>query len=122
MFYDVFESLCHSVNKSPFSVAIELGFSRSTPAYWKRAKKPPKREHLRKIAEYFGVSEDYFLEKENAPDNAAQSAKIEQFAIKADEKSWNEVLNRLSRESKIKLFEHAQLLLQVQDLNDVKDK
>jgi transcriptional regulator with XRE-family HTH domain len=64
MFYDVFDNLCKKNNTTPYSVAIKLGFSRSTPAYWKRSGSPPKREYLEKIAEYFGVPVESLLGRE----------------------------------------------------------
>ena len=61
-------------------------------------------------------------EKENAPGTDAQSDFIEPIAIKADAESWNGIFNRLSREGKVKLFEHAKLLLLAQDQVEKEDQ
>ena len=120
MFYATFETLCKANKTSPSAVCIEIELSKTTASYWKRSENIPKRETLEKIAQRFGVTVDYLLgrETQNAPANQGESEFIESIAIKADAKTWNDLLNRLSRENKIKLFEHAQLLLQVQDLTD----
>lgn len=65
MFYDIFDKLCKDNGTSPYSVAIKLGFSRSTPSAWKRHKNPPKLDALEKIASYFGVSVNYLLGKDD---------------------------------------------------------
>lgn len=65
MFYDVFKDLCNKNGETPNSVCLKLGFSPATAPYWKRSGRPPKREGLDLIAEYFNVSVDYLLEKTN---------------------------------------------------------
>lgn len=66
MFYSVFKDLCNKNGETPNAVAIKLGFSQAAAPYWKKSEKAPKREGLEKIAEYFGVSVDYLLEKDTA--------------------------------------------------------
>jgi transcriptional regulator with XRE-family HTH domain len=90
MFYDIFKELCNDRGETPNSVATKLGFSQAAAPYWKKSGRPPKREALEKISEYFGCSVEYLLgrnptvadifgiveksyEKENAPAKHSRS-------------------------------------------------
>lgn len=64
MFYDVYVELCHNNGKSPSAVAQELGINKSNVSNWKNNGYTPRGAVLNKIAEYFGVSIDYLLGKE----------------------------------------------------------
>lgn len=64
MFYDVYIELCHNNGKSPSAVAQELGINKSNVSNWKNNGYTPRGAVLNKIAEYFGVSVDYLLGKE----------------------------------------------------------
>ena len=64
MFYDVYVELCHNNGKSPSAVAQELGINKSNVSNWKNNGYTPRGAVLNKIAEYFGVSVDYLLGKE----------------------------------------------------------
>lgn len=66
MFYDNFVRLCNSVNKSPSSVAEELGLSRASVNGWKKGKQPTDANQQR-IAGYFGISVDELMGKKNKP-------------------------------------------------------
>lgn len=66
MFWDVFIALCVKNNKKPNPVAKELGFGSSAVTYWKKGT-IPNDISLKKIADYFGVTVDYLLGKEQAP-------------------------------------------------------
>ncbi len=61
MFYDIFKELCNDRGETPNSVATKLGFSQAAAPYWKKSGRPPKREALEKISEYFGCSVEYLL-------------------------------------------------------------
>ena len=66
MFYKIFEALCAEKNMTPNGVAKILSIpSGSITAYKKGS--IPRGKTLRKIAEYFDVSPEYLLEKENIP-------------------------------------------------------
>lgn len=95
MFYEIFDRLCRENHTSPFSVCIKLGFSRSTPSYWKRSGGIPKRDALEKIAAYFNVPVDYLLgrteEKETASAAIDRSTLFSVFA-NLTESEMNEVL------------------------------
>lgn len=62
MFYEQFAGLCKEKNISPSIVAETIGLNRSSVTFWKRGS-TPKGETLRKLANYFGVSVDYLLNK-----------------------------------------------------------
>lgn len=55
------DKLAKAKNITPYALAKELGFARSLFSDWKSGKSMPKTDKLLKIAEYFGVSVDYFL-------------------------------------------------------------
>ena len=99
MFYEVFDRLCRINNTSPFSIAKELGFSRSTPAYWKRSGNPPKREALEKIATRFGVTVDYLLGKEKPA------------TVKIDRSGMFQVLSQLTEDEVDELMKFAEFLI-----------
>lgn len=63
MFWDIFLRLCIDANKSPTAVGTELGFSRATVSNWKNGG-APRETAIHKIADYFGVTVDYLLGKE----------------------------------------------------------
>ena len=64
MFFDVFADLCAKNNESPNKVAKKLNIASGTVSEWKKGREP---QHLtiKKIAEYFNVSVDYLLGREN---------------------------------------------------------
>lgn len=55
------EALAKARNVTFYSLADKLGLSRSVFSDWKSGKSMPKTDKLLKIAEFFGVSVDYFL-------------------------------------------------------------
>lgn len=66
MFFDVYSSLCVSMQKTPNGVAKELGFASASVTQWKHGS-TPRPAALKKIADYFGVSVHYLLgEKEKS--------------------------------------------------------
>ena len=68
MFYDVYCQLCKDYGITPSGAAKEIGFSKGTVSTWKSRGTTPASELLNKIAEYFHVSTDYLLEKEDISD------------------------------------------------------
>ena len=44
-----------------YKVSLETGIPKSTFSEWKAGRSNPKIEKLKKIADYFGVTVDYFL-------------------------------------------------------------
>ena len=66
MFWEKFYNLCIERGTKPNAVCAELKFSNATATKWKKGSVPGT-ESLNKIAEYFDVSVEYFLGKENSP-------------------------------------------------------
>ena len=60
MFWENYFLLCQSINKSPNSVAAEMGLSSGSVTAWKSGR-VPKWATLCKIAEYFNISVDQLL-------------------------------------------------------------
>lgn len=56
------EGLVNARNTTFYKVAGDLGFARSLFSDWKSGKSMPKTDKLIKIADYFGVAIEYFLE------------------------------------------------------------
>lgn len=65
--YEIFERLLKQKGVTPYRVYKDTGVSQSTLSDWKRGRSTPKAEILSKIAEYFGVSVDYLLGKQEKP-------------------------------------------------------
>lgn len=63
MFYDVFNALCAEKGESANGVAKKLGIASGTVSEWKSGRFP-RNTTLKKIADYFGVSVEYLLGKE----------------------------------------------------------
>ena len=60
--YKKFEELLVKSNKTIYRVAKDLNMASSTFYDWKSGVSTPKLDKLIKIAEYFGVSIEYFIE------------------------------------------------------------
>lgn len=67
MGYDAFEKLCAANGVTPYRVSKETGVSTSTFSSWKTGRYVPKAEKLQKIADYFGVSVEYFTSPNTIP-------------------------------------------------------
>lgn len=69
MFYDSFIELCKKNNVKPTPLVVSMGLSSSNVSMWKKGS-TPRPSVIKKIADYFGVTVDYFMEgeqKENPP-------------------------------------------------------
>lgn len=64
MFYDIFKKLCDQRGIKPGPVAEACGINRSNVSLWKSKGYTPRGDALQSIADYFGVSTDYLLGKE----------------------------------------------------------
>lgn len=62
--YEKFLRLCEKEGVTPYKVSKETGVAQSTLSDWKTGKSEPKIEKLQKIANYFGVSVNYFYNEE----------------------------------------------------------
>jgi len=63
MYYDRFTKLCEMKGVRPGAVSKATGVSSATLTSWKQGKYTPKPDKLQKIADYFGVSLDFLMEK-----------------------------------------------------------
>ncbi len=62
MLYSKISSLCKDRNISIARLEKECGFGNATIRGWKTSN--PNSNNLKKVADYFGVSIEYFLEEE----------------------------------------------------------
>ena len=63
--YKKFAELLEKNNMTAYQVSKQTGISTSTLSEWKNGNYTPKLDKLQKIANFFGVTVDYFLEERN---------------------------------------------------------
>ncbi len=62
--YEKFVQLLQERGITPYKVSKDTGISQSTLSDWKTGRAVPKTNKLVILAHYFGVSVDYFVEKQ----------------------------------------------------------
>ena len=60
--YKKFESLLSKTHKTIYRVSADTGISTTTLYDWRDGKYEPKLDKLKILADYFGVTVDYFIE------------------------------------------------------------
>ena len=65
--YKKFADLLTKFNKTAYQVSKETGIAQSVLSDWKTGRCKPKVDKLKILAEYFGVSIEYFLEDTTTP-------------------------------------------------------
>ncbi len=80
-FWETYEKLCFNIGKKPNPVGKELGISSGTITQWKNGS-IPSGEKLVQIADYFNVSVDYLLGREDEP--TAEEADVSVFDSDTD--------------------------------------
>lgn len=65
--YQKFADLLEKNNLTAYRVAKDTGISAVVFSEWKRGKSNPKADKLKILADYFGVSVEYFLETTTTP-------------------------------------------------------
>lgn len=60
--YEKFAELLDKTNKTAYQVSKDTGISQSVLSDWKRGRSNPKADKLKILADYFGVSIEFFLE------------------------------------------------------------
>jgi len=60
--YERFAELLRKSGKTAYRVAQDTGISAVVFSEWKRGKSNPKVDKIKKLADYFGVTIEYFLE------------------------------------------------------------
>lgn len=61
--YEKFAELLDKTNKSAYQVSKDTGIAQSVLSDWKRGVSKPKADKLKILADYFGVSIEYFLQE-----------------------------------------------------------
>lgn len=62
--YKKYVELRDSKGLTDYKVSLDTGITKSTFSDWKNGRSEPKLEKLSKIADYFGVTVDYFINRE----------------------------------------------------------
>jgi transcriptional regulator with XRE-family HTH domain len=60
--YEKFLLLLKETSKTAYQVSKDTGISTATLTNWKQGNYQPKTDKLKTLADYFGVTVDYFLE------------------------------------------------------------
>jgi repressor LexA len=60
--YEKYVQLRNERNVTDYRVSVDTGLTKSTFADWKSGRSKPKVDKLKLLADYFGVSIEYFLE------------------------------------------------------------
>lgn len=60
--YEKFADLLDKSNKTAYRVSKDTGIAQSVLSDWKTGRSKPKMDKLKILADYFGVSIEYFLE------------------------------------------------------------
>lgn len=61
--YEKFAKLLDKNNKTAYQVSKDTGIAQSVLSDWKTGRSKPKADKLKVLADYFGVSIEYFLEE-----------------------------------------------------------
>ncbi len=60
--YEKFQELLTKTGRTSYQVAKDTGISETVFSYWKSGRSKPKIDKLKVLADYFGVTIDYFIE------------------------------------------------------------
>ena len=63
--YKKFLELLNKTNKTTYRVSKDTGISQSVLSDWKTGRSKPKIDKIKILADYFGVTIEYFLEDSN---------------------------------------------------------
>lgn len=111
MFYERFTELCREYNVTVTSVLKELGLSASKNTQWSEGASPSVK-NLIKIANYFNVSTDYLLGKDDIKKRPTPED-VERFNdyLKNDEfRGLMEMIAALPKDAQEKVREHVELM------------
>lgn len=116
MFYDLFCKLCSEKSISPTKASLEIGLSKSTATKWKNTGATPSGDTLNKIANYFNVSVDYLLGKEQKERaSSLDEKKPEDITLDDFTYAFLDESKELTEENKQKLLEMAKFFKMQQD-------
>lgn len=115
MFYDKFCELCVKKGVSPTRAALDIGLSKATPTSWKKKGTTPQAAQLQRIADYFGVSADYLLGKEEQKEKSPSARGERGLDFDTFTYAMYEEGKELTEENKAKLLEMAKFFRQQQE-------
>ena len=61
--YNKFAFLLEKTGKTAYQVSKDTGIPQNTFTHWKQGRSNPKADKLKILADYFGVTIEYFLEE-----------------------------------------------------------
>lgn len=115
MFYDIFKKLCDQRGIKPGPAAEACGINRSNVSLWKSKGYTPRGDALQSIADYFGVSADYLLGKEEQKEKSPSARGERGLDFDAFTYAMCEEGKELTEENKAKLLEMAKFFRQQQE-------
>lgn len=62
--YEKYEELLKKTGKTSYQVSRDTGIGANIFSYWKNGRSKPKIDKIKVLADYFGVTLDYFFEQE----------------------------------------------------------
>lgn len=115
MFYDIFKKLCDQRGIKPGPAAEACGINRSNVSLWKSKGYTPRGDALQSIADYFGVSTDYLLGKEEQKEKSPSARGERGLDFDTFTYAMYEEGKELTEENKAKLLEMAKFFRQQQE-------
>ena len=64
--YEKYAALLEKTHKTSYQVSKDTGIAENIFSYWKSGRSQPKLDKLKILADYFGVSIEYFISDEPA--------------------------------------------------------
>ena len=119
--YEKFEELLKKNNVTAYRVAKETGVTTATLTSWKQGKYTPKREKLQKIADYFGVSVEYFTGEEPIEETSNKGYYIDEETARTAQEIYNndkilfDVYNTVDKE---RLVDFAKKLAELRKIEE----
>lgn len=119
--YEKFEELLKKNNVTAYRVAKETGVTTATLTSWKQGKYTPKREKLQKIADYFGVSVEYFTGEEPIEETSNKGYYIDEETARTAQEIYNndkilfDVYNTVDKE---RLVDFAEKLAELRKIEE----
>jgi len=105
--YEKYLELIDHLHLSTYRVSQETGIPQATFSKWKKGEYKPKYEVIKRLAEYFGCSTDYFYGNENENDKDV--------IISLESREIAEIYMSLSNDQREKLLSYARFLLKEGD-------
>ena len=110
MFRIVLKSLRENAGYSQAAFARKIGVAQSTVGNWESGSREPNIETLNKLSDFFGVSVDYLLGRDNPPEKKEKPSTLTDEELSA----IIEIVSGLSPENRNKLYELAEMYFEKQ--------